>query len=118
TAKARPLFAWPSLVDRHGAALIVNSVHLGDSFISAVLHFDEAEAARPAGLAVGNDLRTRYGAILAEGIAQIVGRGLERQIAHVKIRTHYQPLRSREGPPKQKQKNSLRHKDDGRVKER
>jgi hypothetical protein len=48
-------------------------------------HFDEAEAARPAGLAVGREGNGLDGAVLAKQFLDVLLRRSERQVAHVDL---------------------------------
>src|SRR5262245_2675729 len=71
---ARALLARLGLIDRQGTALELGAVHRRDGGLGAVAHLDEAETARPAGLAVLDHLGTRDRAVLAERLDQVVGR--------------------------------------------
>src|SRR5262249_51952162 len=74
--------------------LEVGAVQLGDGLVAALGHLDEAEAARPAGVAVGHDLGPRHGAELAERLAEVVRGGLEGEVADVDVLAHALPLRA------------------------
>lgn len=95
-AGAGPLLARPGLVDGQGSALEHGPVEVGYGLVGPVRHLDEPEAARPAGVPVGNDLGRGHGAVLAERLAEVVDRGLERQVPDVQILAHHHPsLRAR-----------------------
>src|SRR5437868_9360897 len=95
------------LVDGQGAALEVRAIHLGDRFLGAVFHFHETEAARPAGLAVGDHLRPGDGAELREGFAQVLSRRPKGQVPDVQILRHgHSAPREAGEPPTRKPKHS------------
>ena len=78
-------------VHRHGAARNALQVQPTDGFLGfrVIRHFDEAEAPRSAGLAVGYHVHARYFAELAEFLADILLGRLKREISHVDI--HAEP---------------------------
>src|SRR5262249_35282021 len=80
-----PVLAGLGLVDSQGAAADLLAVEGADRLVAAVGHLDEAEAARTAGFAVGDDLGTGHGAVLREQLAQVVGGRLEGQVADVDV---------------------------------
>src|SRR5262249_17987158 len=76
-----------SLVDRQRTAterLAVQGVD-GRLRLGVVVHLDEAEAARAAGFAIGDDLGPSDRPVLLEQRQQVVGRGVPRQVADVDV---------------------------------
>src|SRR5262249_10535831 len=72
--------------------------------VGAVGHLDEGEAARPAGVPVGDDLGRGDRAVLAEHLAEVVGGGGEGQVAHVQFLTHGDPFKA--ARPRETQPNT------------
>src|SRR5262249_7597663 len=81
----RPLVAGTCLVDGERSAAVLSAVEGRDGLIAALGHLDETEAARTAGLAVRDDLRAGHGAVLAERLAEVVRRRVERQVTDIQI---------------------------------
>ena len=65
------------LVDSQRPALKRGAVEPGDGQVRPLAHLDEAEAARLAGLPVGDEMDPGDGPVLAERPGEISGRGLE-----------------------------------------
>src|SRR5687767_11384504 len=89
---AAALFAGPGLVDCQGSALELLAVERLNGLLGlgVVLHLDEAEAPRPAGLPIGNHLGARHHAMLLEESQQVVGACVPHQVADVNILRHLQ----------------------------
>src|SRR6185369_8984076 len=90
TTPATTTAAILGLFDGDLTSLDVAAVHLLDRLACLILgrHLDEAEATRPAGLAVGDDLRVRHGSDAAEQVAQVQLGDRVRQISNVESRSH------------------------------
>src|SRR5215831_6466895 len=86
-AALRSLFG---LIDPQGAAVEHRAVHRADGGRSlvGVAHGHEGEAARPAGLAVADDVDVRDFARSGERLPERLGRHAERKVADVKTSTH------------------------------
>src|SRR5262245_60845319 len=80
---ATTLLARSGLVHGERAALEHGPVHRGDRRVGAVAHLHEAEAARPAGVAILDDLRPDHRAMLGELDPQVLLRRAEREVAHI-----------------------------------
>ncbi len=105
TATAAPsaattLLARPGFVYRQGAALMFLPVECINRFLGFVVafHFDEAEAARAAGFAIGDYLGSSHRAVFFEKSQQVVGRAFPRKVADINILRH---LRTFPGPDNQ-----------------
>src|SRR5262249_24519658 len=82
---ARPLFAGLGLVDGQGPAADILAVEGGDGLLAPLAHLHEAEAPRAAGVPVADDLGAGDRAVRREQLAQVVGGGLEGQVADVDV---------------------------------
>src|SRR5262245_27424087 len=90
TAAGAAFLARLGLVDCQGPALVVEVIQALDGLLRlrVVFHLDEPEAARPAGLAVGDHLDAGHLAELAEQLEQIVAGRIPHEVAHVDILRH------------------------------
>src|SRR5687768_11966469 len=79
-APAAAFLAWTGFVDGQGPAAERRTVQRVDRRLrfAIVVHLDEAEAARAAGLAIRDDLRAGHRPMLLEQGQQVVGRGVPR----------------------------------------
>src|SRR5262249_18913529 len=93
-ARARAVFARLGLVDGQRAALELGAAQRRDGLVAPVTHLDEPEAARTAGVAVGDDLGAADRAVLAEQLDEVVGGGREGEVADVVVLAHGHPLRA------------------------
>src|SRR4051812_21519127 len=87
----RALFTGPRLIDGQRPALEQGAIEVGDGLLGAVLHLDEAETARPAGVPVGHDLAARHAAELRERLAEVIRGGAEGKISDVQTLAHGNP---------------------------
>src|SRR5262245_28226298 len=92
TAAPRTVFTGLGLVDRQLPALELGAVEVGDGLVGPALHLDEGEAARPARLAILDDLGRGHGAVLPERLAEVVGGRAEGKVSDVQFLTHANPL--------------------------
>src|SRR5262245_28276314 len=104
------LLTGPRLVDGEGAVVVLSAVQGVDGTLRLLiaLHFNEAEAARAAGFAVGDDLCARHLTVLAEHFQQVVGGGRPGQVADIDVLSHsrflnlsvpQQPFAAEQGQP-------------------
>src|SRR6185295_8475049 len=91
-AGARAIFTRAGLVDGERAAAELGAVEVVNRRVATLGHLDEAEAARAAGVAVGDDLGAGHGAVVAERLAEVVRGGRERQVPDVDLLAHHHPF--------------------------
>src|SRR5262249_11850849 len=89
-AAAPAVFPGLGLVDGQRPALKLGAVEGVDGLLGlgVIIHFDEPEAARTAGLAVGDDLGAGDFPVLLEKGQQVVGAGIPNEIANVNVLRH------------------------------
>ncbi len=87
TTAACTIFLRPGFVDIESPAIHITAVKTGDGFqsLAVVAHFHESEAARPAGVAVGNDVYPVNGAILLKHSSDGTFGGVEAEISNKNI---------------------------------
>src|SRR5262249_52110149 len=90
-AGARAVLARLGLVDRQRPALELGAVEGADRLLAALGHLHTAHAARAARLAVHPHLGPGHGPVLGERLAEVVGRGLEREVPDVDVLAHAHP---------------------------
>jgi hypothetical protein len=102
TASTTPVLARPGFVYGQGPTAILGAIEGIDRLLrlAIILHFHKAEAARPAGLAVGDHLGAGHCAMFLEHGQQVVGGRFPCQIADVDIFRHFKNL-SVPGPQQQ-----------------
>ncbi len=93
TPAADALCFRPSLVNIDGAAAQLRTVQAGDGFVALFVigHFDEAEAARPSCVAVGQNAHAIHLPESLESLAQLIFIGVEAEIPY-KYVFHASPL--------------------------
>src|SRR4029079_3198463 len=91
---AAAILARTRLVDLDRAAADFLAVEGADGVVGAVLHLDKAEAARLAGLAVGDQPDAADRAVLPEQVADLLLRRAEGQVSHVPLLHGSVPFRS------------------------
>src|SRR5262249_52147247 len=91
---AAAVLAGPGLVDGQRPTVEFGAVEGGDRLLRTLGHLDEAEAARPAGLAVGRHLGPGHGAVLGAHLPEVVRGGREGQVADEKVLAHGDPVRA------------------------
>src|SRR6266581_462821 len=82
------LFTRLGFVDGQAAALEHGAVERGNRRVRPVAHLHEAEAPRPAGVAILDDLRPDHRAVLGELDPQVLFGRVEREVAHIQVLRH------------------------------
>lgn len=87
---AGTLLTFAGDVDGECAAIEIAAVHAVDGLLGVLCggHGDEAEAARAAGHAVHHDGDLEDGAVLGEGVLEVVFGGLERKVPDKQLVAH------------------------------